>query len=144
MKTYIPTKEKAESQRGWVLVNAEGQVVGRLASKIASILKGKDKPYQTPHNDDGDFVIVINAEKIKFTGQKLEKKHYYKHSGYTSGIRDDVAGDLLREKPTEVIFRAVKGMLPKTSLGRQQLSKLKIYVGTNHPHSAQQPKEITF
>ncbi|MCC6931951.1 MAG: 50S ribosomal protein L13 [Deltaproteobacteria bacterium] len=142
MKTYFQTKEDAQAQRKWVLVDATDQVVGRLASKVAAILRGKNKPAHTPHNDDGDFVVVINAEKIRFTGKKLEQKHYYKHSGYTAGIRDDAASDLINDNPTEIIRHAVWGMLPNNSLGRQQMTKLKIFAGSAHNHQAQTPVEI--
>ena len=143
MKTYFQTNEDALANRKWVLINAENQIVGRVATKVASILRGKENPAHSIHNDDGDFVVVINAEKIKFSGNKAEQKVYYTHSGYTAGIRADVAGDLLKNKPEEVLRRAVKGMLPKTTLGRQQLTKLKVYVGAAHPHQAQQPTEIS-
>ena len=143
MKTYFQTNEEALAKRKWVLINAENQIVGRLATKIASVLRGKENPAHSVHNDDGDFVVVINADKMKFSGNKAEQKVYYTHSGYTAGIRADVAGELLQEDPEAVIKRAVKGMLPKTTLGRQQLTKLKVYNGANHPHQAQQPTEIS-
>lgn len=143
MKTYYQTNEDALANRKWVLINAENQIVGRIATKIASILRGKHNPGHSLHNDDGDFVVVINAEKMKFSGNKAEQKVYYTHSGYTAGLRADVAGELLQKKPEEIIKRAVKGMLPKTTLGRQQLTKLKVYVGAEHPHQAQQPTEIS-
>ena len=127
MKTYFQTNEEALAKRKWVLINAENQIVGRLATKIASVLRGKENPAHSVHNDDGDFVVVINADKMKFSGNKAEQKVYYTHSGYTAGIRADVAGELLQENPEAVIKRAVKGMLPKTTLGRQQLTKLKVY-----------------
>ena len=142
MKTFFQTREDAQEKRKWVLVDATDQVVGRLASKVAAILRGKDKPAHSPHNDDGDFVVVINAAKAKFTGKKLEQKHYYVHSGYTAGIRDDVAGDLMQNNPSEVIRHAVWGMLPNSSLGRQQMSKLKIFAGSEHDHQAQTPAQI--
>lgn len=143
MKTYFQTNEEARANRKWVLINAENQIVGRVAARAASILRGKENPAHSPHNDDGDFVVVINAEKIKFSGNKAEQKIYYTHSGYTAGIRADVAGELQKDKPEEIIKRAVKGMLPKTTLGRQQLYKLKVYAGAEHPHQAQQPTEIS-
>jgi large subunit ribosomal protein L13 len=137
MKTYQATKE--ELDRKWYLVNAEGRVLGRLSTEVAKILKGKNKPTYTPHLDTGDFVIVINAGKVTLTGKKLRGKMYYHHTGYPGGIRQTNAEELLAKKPTEMIRIAVKGMLPKNSLGRQMLRKLKIYAGPNHPHEAQKP-----
>jgi len=117
-------------------------VVGRLASKIASILKGKTKPFYTPHIDVGDFVVVINADKVQFTGNKWDNKIYYRHSGYPGGIKATRAKDLLKKRPEQILKNAVKGMLPKGSLGNDMLKKLKVYTGGNHPHMAQQPKEM--
>lgn len=137
MKTYQAKKEELKYQ--WYLVNAEGKVLGRLASELAKILRGKHKPTFTPHLDTGDFVVVLNAEKIGLTGKKLKDKIYYRHTGYPGGIKEVSAEKLLAKKPTELIRRAVKGMLPKNSLGRQMLRKLKVYAGPNHPHKAQNP-----
>src|SRR5829696_10322144 len=122
MKTYVATP--ADRERNWVLVDAQGQTLGRLATQIADVLRGKRKPTYTPHVDVGDFVVVINAEKIRVTGKKLEDKRYWRHSGYPGGIRSRTLGDLLEKRPEEVIRRAVKGMIPRNRLGRQQLRKL--------------------
>ena len=137
MKTYQATKEDLD--RKWYLVNAEGKVLGRLSTELAKILKGKNKPIYTPHLDTGDFVIVVNAGKVTLTGKKLKDKIYYHHTGYPGGIKQVSAEKLLAKKPTEMIRMAVKGMLPKNSLGRQMIRKLKIYAGPNHPHEAQRP-----
>jgi large subunit ribosomal protein L13 len=137
MKTYQAKKEELDYQ--WYLVNAEGKVLGRLATELVKILKGKNKPTYTPHLDTGDFVIVINAGKVTLTGKKMKDKIYYHHTGYPGGIKEMNAEKLLAKKPTEMIRMAVKGMLPKNSLGRQMIRKLKIYAGTNHPHEAQKP-----
>lgn len=137
MKTYQAKKEELKYQ--WYLVNAERKVLGRLASELAKILRGKHKPTFTPHLDTGDFVVVVNAEKVGLTGKKLKDKIYYRHTGYPGGIKEVSAEKLLAKKPTELIRRAVKGMLPKNSLGRQMLRKLKVYAGPNHPHKAQNP-----
>jgi len=137
MKTYQATKE--ELDRKWYLVNAEGKVLGRLSTELAKILKGKNKPIYTPHLDTGDFVIVVNAGKVTLTGKKLKDKIYYHHTGYPGGIKQVSAEKLLAKKPTGMIRMAVKGMLPKNSLGRQMIRKLKIYAGPNHPHEAQRP-----
>jgi len=137
MKTYQAKKEELEYQ--WYLVNAEGKALGRLATELAKILKGKNKPTYTPHLDTGDFVIVVNAGKVTLTGRKMKDKIYYHHTGYPGGIKEMNAEKLLARKPTEMIRIAVKGMLPKNSLGRQMLRKLKIYGGPNHPHEAQMP-----
>lgn len=141
-RTYVP--KKSEIERQWFVVDAEGQTLGRLATHIASILRGKHKPMYTPHLDVGDFVIVINAEKIEVTGGKFENKPYYRHSGYPGGIRQTVFKDLLAKHPERVIEAAVRGMLPHTNLGRQQFTKLKVYAGPTHPHAAQQPQALTF
>jgi large subunit ribosomal protein L13 len=140
MKTYQAKKEELEQK--WFLVNAEGKVLGRLATELAKILKGKNKPIYTPHLDTGDFVIVVNAGKLTLTGKKMKDKIYYHHTGYPGGIKEMNAEKLLAKKPTEMIRIAVKGMLPKNSLGRQMLRKLKIYSGSNHPHEAQKPVTI--
>jgi len=140
MKTYQATKEELDPK--WYVVNAEGKVLGRLSTELAKILKGKNKPTYTPHLDTGDFVIVINAGKVTLTGNKLKDKIYYHHTGYPGGIKQTSAEKLLAKKPTEVIRIAVKGMLPKNSLGRQMLRKLKIYPGPDHPHEAQKPAPL--
>jgi large subunit ribosomal protein L13 len=137
MKTYQAKKEDIEHK--WYLVNAEGKVLGRLSTELAKILKGKNKPTYTPHVDTGDFVIVVNAGKITLTGKKMKDKIYYHHTGYPGGIKEMSAEKLLARKPTEMIRMAVRGMLPKNSLGRQMLRKLKIYAGPKHPHEAQDP-----
>ena len=140
MKTY--TAKKGEIAREWYLVDAEGQTLGRLATRIADKLRGKGKPQYTPHVDTGDFVIVINAEKIQVTGNKLDQKRYYRHSGYPGGLRSRTLREQLDRRPTEVLRTAVKGMLPKNRLARQQITKLKIYAGPEHPHEAQAPKPL--
>ena len=137
MKTYQAKKEELDHK--WYLVNAEGKVLGRLSTELAKILKGKNKPTYTPHLDTGDFVIVVNAGKITLTGKKMKDKIYYHHTGYPGGIKEMNAEKLLARKPTEMIRMAVRGMLPKNSLGRQMLRKLKIYAGPKHPHEAQEP-----
>ncbi|HZG83006.1 50S ribosomal protein L13 [Brevibacillus panacihumi] len=129
-----------EVERKWYIVDAEGQTLGRLASEVASILRGKLKPEFTPHVDAGDFVIVINADKVKLTGNKLQDKIYYTHSLYPGGLKKTTAGDMLNKKPERMFELAVKGMLPKNSLGRQMFTKLKVYAGTEHPHAAQKPE----
>jgi large subunit ribosomal protein L13 len=140
MKTYQAKKEEIDHK--WYLVNAEGKVLGRLSTELAKILKGKNKPTYTPHVDTGDFVVVVNAGKVTLTGKKLKDKIYYHHTGYPGGIKEINAEKLLAKKPTEMIRMAVKGMLPKTSLGRQMLRKLKIYAGPNHPHESQKPVSL--
>ena len=140
MKTFMA--KKGEIERKWYVIDASDKVVGRLATKIATILRGKHKPVFTPHVDTGDFVVVVNAEKVKFTGNKLDKKFYYRHTGYIGGIKEISAKDLLQKKPEEIIRLAVKGMLPKGRLGRKLIKKLKIYRGEEHPHSAQQPEKL--
>jgi large subunit ribosomal protein L13 len=137
MKTYQAKKEDRDNQ--WYVVNAEGKVLGRLATGLADRLRGKHKPTYTPHVDTGDFLVVINAEKVVLTGKKLKDKKYYHFSGYPGGLKEISAEKLLAKKPTELLKTAVKGMLPKTSLGRQMLRKLKVYVGPAHPHEAQKP-----
>lgn len=131
-------------QRRWFVVDAAGQPVGRIASRIASVLRGKHSTLFTPHSDAGDFVVVVNADKLKLTGTKPQTKFYYRHSGYPGGVRTERAGDLLAQRPERVLEIAVKGMLPKTSLGRRQALKLKIYKGATHPHAAQKPEPFTF
>jgi large subunit ribosomal protein L13 len=140
MKTFFPKNE--EVVKNWYLVDAEGLVLGRLATKLASILRGKDKPVFTPHTDTGDFVVVINAEKVKLTGNKLSQKMYERHSGYPGGLTVLNAKTMLSKKPEDVITLAVKGMLPKNILGRHMLKKLKVYKGNQHPHKAQMPKQL--
>ena len=132
--------KKNDIKRKWYLIDLKGQVVGRAASKIAKILKGKHRPQYTPHNDVGDFVVAINAESIAFTGKKWNDKMYYHYTGYIGGIKEYSAEKLRERKPEEIILRAVKGMMPRGPLARQQLKKLKIYAGNQHPHSAQQPE----
>ena len=131
-----------EVTRHWYLVDAEGQTLGRLATRIADTLRGKLKPQYTPHTDTGDFVIVVNAEKIQVTGNKLDQKMYHRHSGYPGGLRSRTLREQLERRPTEVIRKAVKGMLPKNKLAAAQLTKLKVYAGPEHPHEAQAPKEF--
>jgi len=140
MATY--SAKKGEVERSWYLIDAENKVLGKLASKIAAILRGKHKPVFTTHVDTGDFVVVINAEKIHLSGNKLENKLYYRHSGYPGGLKAMSAGEMLRKKPENLIRLAVRGMLPKNKLGRKQLRKLKIYSGMDHPHKAQVPEVI--
>ena len=140
MRTYQATSQDRE--RVWYVVDAEGKTLGRLATQIADVLRGKRKPTYTPHVDVGDFVIVVNAEKVAVTGDKREKKLYWRHSGYPGGIRSRTLGDLLEKRPEEVIRKAVKGMLPRNRLARQQLRKLKIYAGPDHPHQAQKPEQL--
>lgn len=141
MKTYNPQHD-GEITREWFVVDAEDKILGRLATEIANCLRGKGKPEFAPHVDMGDFVVVINAEKIKVTGNKLDQKKYYHHTGYPGGIRDISLRDMLATKPEEVITKAVRGMLPKNRLSRQVLKKLKVYAGPEHPHAAQAPKEL--
>ncbi len=140
MKTYLTPVNEIEKK--WYLVNAEDKVLGRLATEIALRLRGKHKPTFSTFIDNGDFIVVTNAEKIKLTGNKWEDKKYYRHTGYIGGIKESNAKELMEKHPTEMIYKAVKGMLPKNSLGRAQLKKLKVYAGTEHPHSAQQPIEL--
>ena len=140
MKTY--SAKPGEITREWYLVDAEGKTLGRLATQIADTLRGKRKPQYTPHIDTGDFVVVVNAEKIQVTGNKLDQKRYYRHSGYPGGLRSRTLREQLERRPTEVLRVAVKGMLPKNRLARQQITKLKIYAGPEHPHEAQNPKPL--
>ena len=140
MKTFVATPQTRE--RGWLVVDADGRTLGRLATQIADTLRGKRKPHYTPHVDVGDFVIVVNAEKIAVTGKKRQEKLYYRHSGYPGGLRSRTLGEVLDRRPEEVIRRAVKGMLPRTRLGRAQLRKLKVYAGPDHPHVAQKPEPM--
>ena len=140
MKTFVATP--ANRQRDWYVVDAEGKTLGRLATQIADTLRGKRKPEYTPHCDTGDFVVVVNAEKIAVTGNKRENKVYYRHSGHPGGIRSRTLGEMLERRPEEVIRKAVQGMLPRNRLARQQLRKLKVYAGPDHPHAAQNPKPM--
>lgn len=140
MKTYVATP--STRNREWLIVDADGQTLGRLATQIADALRGKNKPEYTPHIDTGDFVVVINAEKIKVTGKKLTAKVYHRHSGYPGGLRSRTLEEQLDRRPEEVIRTAVKGMMPRTRLGRAQLRKLKVYAGDQHPHGAQSPREF--
>jgi large subunit ribosomal protein L13 len=140
MKTFVATP--ANRERNWLVVDADGQTLGRLATQIADALRGKTKPEFTPHCDVGDFVIVVNAEKISVTGRKLQAKRYYRHSGYPGGLRSRTLAEMLERRPEEVIRTAVKGMLPRTRLGRAQLRKLKVYAGPDHPHAAQKPEPM--
>ena len=140
MKTFSAKKE--EVVHDWFQVDAETETLGHLATKIAHILRGKHKPIYTPHVDTGDFIVVTNAEKIKLTGNKVQGKQYYRHTGYPGGIRSMNAEELLEKNPEMVIMKAVRGMLPKNRLGRQMIKKLKIYAGKDHPHQAQQPKPL--
>jgi large subunit ribosomal protein L13 len=137
------TFTKAASARKWYIIDLQGKILGRAASEIAKILRGKNKSTFTPHEDTGDFVVAINAKGLKLTGNKLRDKIYHHHSGYIGGIKDRSAAALLARKPEELVFRAVKGMLPKTHLGKKQIKKLKIYAGADHPHSAQRPEALT-
>jgi large subunit ribosomal protein L13 len=137
MKTFVATP--ATRERNWLVVDATGKTLGRLATEIAMTLRGKRKPQYTPHCDVGDFVIVVNAEKVSVTGNKREEKRYYRHSGFPGGLRSRSFEEMIARRPEEVLRLAVKGMLPRTRLGRQQLRKLKIYAGPEHPHQAQQP-----
>src|SRR5438270_1926659 len=140
MATY--TAKPTDRERNWLLVDAEGKTLGRLATQLADALRGKRKPEYTPHCDVGDFVIVVNAERIAVTGDKRTQKRYYRHSGYPGGLRSRTLNEMLERRPEEVIRRAVKGMLPRNRLGRAQLRKLKVYAGPDHPHQAQQPVEM--
>jgi large subunit ribosomal protein L13 len=140
MKTVSAKKE--EVQHEWYLVDATDKILGRLATQIANVLRGKNKPIFTPHVDTGDFIIVTNAEKVKLTGKKLENKRYYRHSGYPGGFRVRTAQEVLKKKPEDLIMLAVKGMLRKNRLGSKLLTKLKVYAGKAHPHEAQQPKAL--
>ncbi len=139
-----PSAKNEEVQRDWHLVNAENQIVGRIASQIAHMLKGKHKPSYTPHVDTGDYIIVINADKVRFTGNKMNDKEYLRYTGYPGGQRSATAKELLEKKPIAIIENAVKGMLPKNKLGRAMFKKMFVYAGSEHPHGAQQPNEIKF
>jgi large subunit ribosomal protein L13 len=140
VKKYTYSANKADNAEKWVMVDAQGAILGRLASAVAARIRGKHNPLYTPHADTGDSVIVINAEKIAFTGKKLEQKCYYRHSGYMGGLKTITAKELLAKRPEDIIRFAVKGMLPKNKLGRQLFKKLRVYVGDKHPHTAQNPE----
>ncbi|GAB6190048.1 50S ribosomal protein L13 [Marinitoga arctica] len=139
-KSYLAKNEEVE--RKWYVVDAAGMSLGRLAAQVAKILQGKHKPTYTPHVDTGDYVIVINAEKIVLTGKKWTQKKYYRHTGYPGGIKEQTAKEILEKYPERLIEKAVKGMLPKTTLGRHMFKKLKVYSGSNHPHEAQKPEKL--
>ena len=145
-KLHFTTKHAnaATVQRNWYVVDGTNQTVGRLSSKLAAILRGKNKAYYTPHVDCGDFVIITNADKVQFSGNKMEDKVYINFSGYPGGKKEEVAKDLLKRRPEVVLERAIKGMLPKNRLGRKMITKLFVYAGDKHPHMAQQPKELKF
>ena len=140
MTTYMSSKETV--QRRWFLVDANDRVLGRLASRVARILMGKHRADYTPHSDTGDFVVVVNAEKVRLTGRKLDQKVYYNYTGYPSGLRERPVRQVLAKKPEDVIMLAVRRMLPKTKMGRQMIRKLKIYAGPDHPHQAQRPEPL--
>ena len=140
MKTYVANS--TDRDRRWLLVDAEGQTLGRLATQIADALRGKRKPEYTPHVDTGDFVIVVNAEKIAVTGNKMTEKMYRRHTGYPGGLRERTLAEMLEQRPEEVIRKAVKGMLPRNRLARRQITKLKVYAGPTHPHTAQKPEPM--
>ncbi|MDO4383964.1 MAG: 50S ribosomal protein L13 [Eubacteriales bacterium] len=142
MKSYIA--KPAEVERKWYVIDAEDKTLGKVAAEVASILRGKKKPIYTPHVDTGDYVIVINAEKVRVTGKKEEQKIYKSHSGYPGGLKETTLKELRAKKPEEIIRHAVKGMMPKGKLGRQMFKKLKVYAGPEHPHTAQNPEEWTF
>ena len=142
MKKYTSSAKSSDNPQKWFVVDANGAVLGRLASQVAHRLRGKHNPMFTPHTDTGDWVIVINAEKIVLTGRKMDQKMYYRHSGYIGGLKQMTAKELLEKKPQELVRSAVKGMLPKNKLGRRLFKKLKVYTGNAHPHEAQQPEMI--
>ncbi len=143
---HFTTKHANEAtvQRNWYVVDGTNQTVGRMCSRIAAVLRGKNKAYYTPHVDCGDFVIVTNADKVKFTGNKFDQKFYQNFSGYPGGLKEEAARDLIKRRPEAVVERAIKGMLPKNRLGRKMFKKLFVYAGDQHPHTAQQPKELKF
>lgn len=147
LRMYLPTKfmskEKAAEDQHWVVIDAEGQTLGRLATKVATLLRGKHRPEWSPHVDCGDFVVVVNSEKVLLTGQKVAQKKYFRHSGYIGHMKEVTAGRMLETHPERVIQAAVRGMLPKTKLGRAMFKKLKVYVGASHPHEAQKPEAIS-
>ena len=142
MNTYMANPDKIE--RKWYVVDAEGQTLGRLASEVAKVLRGKNKPVYTPHVDTGDYVIIVNADKVAVTGKKMEQKIYYHHSDYVGGMKETTLKEMMAKKPEKVLELAVKGMLPKGPLGRSMIKKLFVYAGSEHPHAAQKPEELTF
>lgn len=142
MKKYTVSAKRSDNPQKWYVIDANGAVLGRLATQVAQRLRGKHNPYFTPHVDTGDWVIVINADKITLSGQKMDQKIYYRHSGYIGGLKEIKAKDLLEKQPEELVRSAVKGMLPKNKLGRQLFKKLKVYAGEAHPHEAQQPEAL--
>ena len=142
MNSFMANPAKVE--RKWYVVDATGYTLGRLASEVAKVLRGKNKPVFTPHIDTGDYVVIVNAEKIKVTGKKLDQKIYYHHSEYVGGMKETTLREMLDKKPEKVIEHAVKGMLPKGPLGRQMFTKLHVYAGPEHPHAAQKPEALTF
>ncbi len=143
MKKYTYSAKKSDNQGKWGLVDAKGAVLGRLAAEVAARLQGKHNPLYTPHVDSGDWIVVVNADKIVLTGRKLDQKQYYRHSGYIGGLKSTTARELQEKNPEDLIRFAVKGMLPKNRLGKKQLKKLKVYAGDQHPHEAQNPEVIT-
>ncbi|MBW2437245.1 MAG: 50S ribosomal protein L13 [Desulfobacterales bacterium] len=143
MKKYTTSAKRSDNPQNWYVIDADGAILGRLATQVAQRLRGKHNPQFTPHVDTGDWVIVINADKIVLSGRKMDQKIYYRHSGYIGGLKEIKAKDLLEKKPEELVRSAVKGMLPKNRLGRQLFKKLKVYAGNAHPHEAQQPEKLT-
>ena len=141
MRTYLANAENID--RKWHVIDAEGKTLGRLATRVATLLRGKHKPTFTPHVDTGDHVVIINAEKIRMTGQKFKTKVYYHHTGFPGGIKSTTAEHLHKKDPTALVTKAIKGMLPKNPLGKKMAKKLRVYAGTNHPHVAQQPEPMT-
>jgi large subunit ribosomal protein L13 len=144
VKKYTYSAKRADNQEKWFVVNAQDAVLGRLATSVAARLRGKHNPLFTPHADTGDWIVVINADKIRLTGRKWDQKNYYRHSGYMGGLKTITARKLLEKRPEDLIRFAVKGMLPKNRLGRQLFKKLKVYAGSQHPHEAQQPEVLVF
>jgi large subunit ribosomal protein L13 len=144
MRTYVPSGKNLEASRKWYLIDAAGKTVGRLASRVARLLMGKDKPNYTPFLDMGDHVVIINAEKVVFTGRKWQQKVYRRHSGYPGGLKQISAREQLDKHPERILELAIRGMLPKNKLGRAMAKKLRVYAGSNHPHSAQRPEPIDF
>jgi len=142
LKTYIAREKEVADSKRWYIVDAENMVLGRMAAKIAHILRGKHKPIYSPHQDVGDFIVVVNAEKIKLTGKKMSQKSYFRHSGYIGGVTNTPVALMLQTHPERVVEFAVKGMLPKNALGRQMYKKLKVYAGPDHPHAAQNPEVL--
>jgi large subunit ribosomal protein L13 len=141
-RSFVATKEAAAASRAWWVVDATDKPLGRIASEVARVLRGKHKPTYSPHVDTGDFVIVVNADKVKLTGNKLDQKHYYRHSGIPGGFRQEAYRHLMERKPTFPVEKAVKGMLPKNVLGREMFTKLKVYAAADHPHAAQKPQAL--